>query len=178
MSDKISLEQRAAELVEQLTQLRDDRGAMANLRRGVSSTTEDRAWPWIARWCDITNERQRRIHVTVAAAFASHPEATEHGNMGAVMRSIAQANQKGEDGLKSFEPHFRRFLNCQSSQDVCERMPRIIRMAKQQNIPLNFHQLFMDLCRWDSYSDFVKVRWAADYWGEPKTKDEQKGDAA
>lgn len=52
---------RAKALVDELQKLRDDRGAMANLRRGFSPGTEDRAWPWVARWCDLTNNRQRVI---------------------------------------------------------------------------------------------------------------------
>jgi CRISPR type I-E-associated protein CasB/Cse2 len=175
VSDEKCLEQRAVELVEQLNQLRDDRGAMAGLRRGLSPATEDRAWPWIARWCDITNERQRTIHVAVAAAFATHPESAGQSNMGAVMRDIAQRNQKGDDGLKTFEAHFRRFLNCHSAQEVCERLPGIVRMAKQQNIPIDYRQLFLDLCYW---GDRVKIRWAAAYWGEPKSENQPQGDAA
>jgi CRISPR type I-E-associated protein CasB/Cse2 len=169
-------EQWATELVERLSQLRDDRGAMANLRRGLSPATEDRAWPWIARWCDITNERQRTIYTAVAAAFATHPETADQGNMGTVMREIAQRNQKGDDGLKTFEAHFRRFLNCHSYQEVCERLPGVVRMAKQQGISIDYRQLFLDLCYW---GDRVKIRWAAAYWGEAKNENkQQQGDAA
>ena len=175
MSDEISLEERAGELMERLSQLRDDRGAMADLRRGLSQATEDRAWPWIARWCDITNDRQRRIYTVVAAAFAMHPETTDQGNMGTVMHAIAQCNQKGDDGLKSFEPHFRRFLNCHAAPEVCERLPGIVRRAKQQGIAIDYRQLFLDLCYW---GDRVKIRWAATFWGEPKSKDKAQGDAA
>jgi CRISPR type I-E-associated protein CasB/Cse2 len=175
VSDEKSAEQHAAGLMERLNQLRDDRGAMAELRRGLSPATEDRAWPWIARWCDITNERQRTIHAAVAAAFATHPETASQGNMGAVMCGIAQRNQKGDDGLKSYEAHFRRFLNCHSAQEVCERLPSVVRMAKQQSIAINYRQLFLDLCYW---GDRVKIRWAAAYWGEPKSENEPQGDAA
>lgn len=175
MSDNQSVEQQSVDLMEQLTALRDDRGAMANLRRGFSSATEDRAWPWIARWCDITNDRQRAIYAAVAAAFATHPEIAVHGDLGAVMQELAQRNQKGEEGLKSFGATFQRFLNCHSPQEVCERLPAIVRMAKQQGVAVNYRQLFIDLCYWGNR---VKVRWASAYWGKPKDADESQGDAA
>lgn len=168
-----TVEQRAADLVAELEKLCGDRGAMANLRRGFSPATEDRAWPWIARWCNLANDRQRIIHTTVAAAFATHPQATDRGNMGLVMRAIAQTDQKGEEGLKSFEARFRRFLSCSSAEEVCQRLSGVIRAAAQHNIPVNYKQLFADLTYWSSRgADQVKVRWAAAYWsgqaqGEP-----------
>lgn len=163
-----TIDQRAERLLERLEKLREDRGAMANLRRGFSPATEDRAWPWIGRWCDLANPWQRTIHTAVAAAYASHPLPTEDGNMGLVMRQIAQSNQEGENGLKTFAARFRRFLGCRTAEEVCQRLPGVIRAAAQRSIPVNYRQLFIDLCYWDRAPSRVKVRWAATYWSEEK----------
>ncbi len=187
MSNDKSPEQRAARLLERLMELcadpekkRDeDRGAMANLRRGFSPATEDRAWPWIARWCEgsFTNPRWRTIYTTVAASFATHhPETaglitTDRKNMGFIMRGIAinksnnNIRKENDDSLKSYEARFRRFLNCRSVNNVCKRLPCVIRTAKKQRIPIDYYQLFIDLCYW---SRNVKIRWADSYWQEKK----------
>ncbi len=154
---------RAERLVEELLKLRDDRGAMANLRRGFSPATEDRAWPWVARWCDLTNDRQRMIYTTVAAAFAAHPQHADSGNLGTTLRQIAHSEQPGEDGLRSFEARFRRLLACNSAEEVCRRISNVVQAAKQRGSPINYERLFKDLWFWDYYGDRIKVSWAAAY---------------
>lgn len=84
--------------------------------------------------------------------------------MGLTMREIARGRDGGEKALESFEPRFRRFLTCQSSAEVCQRLPGVIRAAAQRGIPPNYRQLFIDLYYW---GERVKVRWAAAFWGEP-----------
>ena len=65
-----NLDERAAAFVASLQARREDRGLMANLRRGFSEATADRAWPYLARWCNLENRRERTIFQTVAASFA------------------------------------------------------------------------------------------------------------
>ena len=38
----------------------------------------------------------------------------------------------------------------------------MILAAKAKGFPVNYEQLFLDLCYW---SDRVKARWAQEYWG-------------
>lgn len=155
---------RAARFVAHLQARQEDRGLMADLRRGFSETTADRTWPHIAPWCELTNPRQRVIYQTIGAAFATQPEATEEGNMGNVMRRLAMGDGRGEDGLKTFDSRFRRFLSCTAAQEICDRLPSIIRAAGNRSIPINHVQLLTDLWFWD-WNDYAKIRWASAYWG-------------
>jgi CRISPR type I-E-associated protein CasB/Cse2 len=41
----------------------------------------------------------------------------------------------------------------------------MILAAKAKGIPVNYEQLFADLCYW---GDNVKARWACEYWGAPE----------
>jgi CRISPR system Cascade subunit CasB len=164
MTHQTPIEKRSGRLLEHLKRLRDDRGAMANLRRGFSPATEHRAWPWVAQWCDLNDDRLRAIVTSVAAAFATHPELATEGNLGLTMREIAHGRDGGEKALESFEPRFRRFLTCQLSADVCQRLPGVIRAAAQRGVGINYRQLFIDLCYW---GDRVKLRWAEAFWGQP-----------
>ena len=159
------LAERAAAFVADLTARREDRGLMADLRRGFSSATADRAWPYLARWCDLTHDRQRVIYQTVAAGFATNPETTTEGNMGDTMRALATGKVPGEDGLKTFEARFRRFLSCDTISDVSQRLPTVIRATQARGIPINHRRLLEDLHYW---GDRVKIRWAGAYWGSAR----------
>ena len=141
---------------------RKDRGMMAALRRGFSEATEDQTWSYLGRWCDLSNNRQRIIYQTVAAAYATHPVNAKQGNMGSVLRILAMGDGRGIDGLKSFDMRLRRFLTCDSAQEVCKRLPGIIRAAAQKGITINYAQLFVDLQYWGRRT---RVEWASAYWG-------------
>ena len=143
-----------------------DRGALADLRRGFSKTTAHRAWPYLAPWCDLTNDRDRDVWMTIAAGFATL-EATDGraGNMGATLRKIAIGDRKKEktEALRSFDGRFRRLLTCRTAEEVCERLPGVFRTAKakQKGIGIDCRQLWEDLSGW---GEEAKVRWAKGYW--------------
>jgi CRISPR type I-E-associated protein CasB/Cse2 len=42
----------------------------------------------------------------------------------------------------------------------------VILAAKAKDVPINYEQLFADLCYW---GDRVKERWAREYWGGTET---------
>jgi len=148
-----------------------DRGALADLRRGFSESTQHRAWPYIAPYCDLTNPRDRIVCLTVAAGFATHEGTADRGNMGTTLRAIAlgDSTRKPEEALKSFDGRFRRLLTCHSAEELCAHLPGVIRAAKQKSVHINFRQLHEDLTYW---GERAKVRWAAQYWG---TREEKGG---
>lgn len=153
---------------------RSDNGALADLRRGFSAATENRAWPYLAGWCDLTDFRERIIWQTLAAGFAvlKHTD-SKAGNMGATLRNIAISGAKDKkEALKSFGGRFRRLLTCHEAKDVCERLPGVFRMAEQKGVRVNFRSLFWDLVCWRSDKRDVKVEWAAAYWNVLNEKQE------
>lgn len=143
-----------------------DRGVLADLRRGFSAGTADRCWPYIARYCDLSRNRERIIWQTIAAGFATHEATVTGGNFGKTLRSLAIEGAAGnpDDALKSFDARFRRLLTCHNSEEVCQLLPGIIRAAKNKNnIPIDYERLFTDLWYW---GERVKLRWAVSYWGK------------
>jgi len=151
-----------------LTRLRElvakqDRGALAALRRGLSPATEHYAWPLLAGWgVDLTRERERIIHLVVAGCYAEHPEEASEGNLGTTAHRIATDKGGGEDGLKSFDARFRRLLICGNVGELSERVPPIVRAAKARGVPVNYHRLFKDMWFWGERS---KLDWAQAFWG-------------
>ena len=156
------MQETAKDLLEYLESHKEDRGMMADLRRGFSEATSDRTWPYVASWCDLANDRMRTIYQTVMASYAYHPLVTDEGNMGRVMRQIAIGHGGSQEGLKTFDARFRRILTCDSSTEVCQQIGRVIRAAAQKGIPINYTELFKDLWYW---GERVKLRWGSAYWG-------------
>lgn len=150
----------------------ENRGMMADLRHGISSATEYRAWPHIAPWCrDFGDDDERRIMLTVGAGFATHQRTSPGtGNMGAVLRSIATGDGRGVEGLSTFDARFRRLLACSDAPEVCDHLPGVLRAAGRRGVPVDFGLLHSDLIRW---GERVKVAWARAYWAE--SPEEEQG---
>jgi|SRR5208282_1057623 len=150
-------EESAAKVLACLRQLRNDRGAMADLRCALNFARRARAWPLLARVGGI----DRPIYETVAGLFAHHPDETHTGNIGTTCHRLAVENN-------SFDGRFRRLLTC-DRDEICKRLRPVILTAKAKGIPVNYEELFADLCYW---GDNVKARWAREYWGAPVDTEE------
>jgi CRISPR system Cascade subunit CasB len=141
----------ARNLLQYLRRLKDDRGAMAELRCALSETPAKRAraWPLLARVGGVGD-----IHVeTVAGLFAWHPEETAQGNLGTTCRLLSAKNE-------SFDGRFRRLLSC-DRDEVSQRVRPVALAARPRGIPVNYEELFADLRFW---GERVKERWAREYW--------------
>ena len=145
-----------ARLLAYLRQLKNDRGAMADLRCALNPAKLPRAWPLLARVSGIGNPRVESI----AGLFAYHPDETHTGNLGTTCMRVQRQNE-------SFDARFRRLLSC-DRDEIFERLRPVIFAAKAKGIPVNYEQLFADLCYW---SDAVKARWAQEYWGTPEVEE-------
>jgi CRISPR system Cascade subunit CasB len=142
----------ANKLLVYLRQLRNDRGAMANLRCALNPSRHTRAWPLLGHVGGIGWP----IYETVAGLFAYHPDETHAGNLGTTCRHLASENN-------SFDVRFRRLLSC-DRDEIVERIRPVGLAAKAKGIPINYEELFTDLWYW---SDRVKARWAREFWGAP-----------
>ena len=142
--------ERAAAVLALLRSLKNDRGAMANLRCALVPARRHRAWPLLARVGGIDDP----IAETVAALYAYHPEETTAGNLGDTCRQLAGTHT-------SFDGRFRRLLAC-DRDELCERLRPVVLAAKAKGIRVNYQTLVEDLCWW---GDRVRVRWAQAFWG-------------
>ncbi len=159
---------------------RDDRKTLAELRRGLSSTTRQSAWQYIVPYCKgFDDPVTRTIWCTIAGLAAllmpDHLNTAErHHNLGATMRLIC--GEKGQEGLKTFEPLFRRLLSHSSVDGLCEHVARIGRTASVKGVHMNLVRLFWDLCSWNDPDkrESVRVKWAQQFFGaKPDTTEEE-----
>ncbi len=143
-----------------------NRGPLARLRRGLSETTQQDAWPVLGRLFGefaVGNP----VFETVAGCFALYPfeKAPPIGNFGeTVGRTIPDEKMRDEK-----EPHtrFRRLLACDSRDDICQHVRHAVRLAKSKDVPINYRQLFLDLWWWPGFNNRIKIDWAKAYWSVP-----------
>ena len=153
---------------------KDDRGTLAELRRGLSDTTQDQAWEHLIPYCaDFdTNESHRAVWCAVGGLAAllvpdglisSEP----WSNLGTTMCALAKGDGTDEQkALKSFEPKFRRALSCDDTMSICELVVGIGRTAAGKGVPVNLKSLFWDLWNWNDLDkrEQIRLRWAKQYF--------------
>ena len=146
----------AVTVMDYLRRFKDDRGAMADLRRALNPAQRHRAWPLLGRVGGIGNSR---IEV-IAGLFAYHPDETHEGNLG----TTCPPPQAGEQQLRgSLHP----VAGLRLRRDLRPAAP-VILAAKAKGIVVNYERLFTDLSYW---GDRVKADWAREYWGVPRMEE-------
>lgn len=153
----------------------NDRGYLAELRRGMSSTTQMQAWEHIVPFCKgFEDDAIRTIWCSFGGCAAliiqSGLNTSEPPwyNFGSTMRAIARGSGSGSvnERLKSFEPKFRRLLSCHDVMNLCEMVVGIVRTAESLSVKVNLKKLFWDLMDWRDAEkrEKAKLRWAEQYF--------------
>jgi CRISPR type I-E-associated protein CasB/Cse2 len=164
-------EEQGKKLIEDLFALKNDKTIMANLKKGLIEERSFKAWPILRRWCDIENNRERTITLTVAGYFATYLEGHKsslirgENNFGTSLRNLALCKNPGisiSEALSLNERHLFKLLKCESYDVVCERIGFFIRMMKSNGIFIDFIELYADLCYWGTN---VRIRWTENYYG-------------
>lgn len=147
-----------------LEKLRDDRGALAALRRGLGQAagTVPDMYPYVVPLLPKTPNRDlEEVYYLIASLFAYHPESATAGNFGDHFRTVANIEREHSDAIE------RRFAILLRAHP--DDLPTLLRQAvdylRSKNIPINWDQLLNDLLRWSSPSRFVQRRWANAFWG-------------
>lgn len=149
---------------------KDDRGYLATLRRGLSDTTQEQAWPLVAPWCPrFDDETSRKIWCTIGGAAAllcaAGIDTDTYASLGSVMRQIALGT-KQQNPILSFEPKFRRILNSPDSIDLCNLVVGVVRTAERKDIRINCLALFWHLVQWNDSEqrERIRIQWACDFY--------------
>lgn len=154
---------------------RDDRGTLAELRRGLSETTQNQAWehliPYSADFAE--NADHRIIWCTIggiAAMLISEGLSSSEpwDNIGTTMRALAKGGGENDEtkALKTFEPKFRRVLSCDDTHSLCEMIVGIGRTAAVKSVSMNLKSLFWDMWNWNDQDkrERIRLQWAKQYF--------------
>lgn len=158
--------------IEYLESLRDNRGALAALRRGLGQPPGAVAdmyryvVPWLPK--DVSRRREMDYYL-IAALFAYHPDTGGIGNMGAHF-----ARTKDPQGdTTAIERRFTALLAAHPD-DMPTYLRQAVSFLRSKEVPVNWHQLFYDLQRWDYDHRPVQREWARYFWGSPQETKETK----
>ncbi|NLF15090.1 MAG: type I-E CRISPR-associated protein Cse2/CasB [Anaerolineaceae bacterium] len=150
-----------------LASLREDRGALAALRRGLGQPpgTVASMYPYVVRW--LPREAypwQEAAYYMVAALFSYHPAEGGAGNMG---QHMARARDpQGDDS--AMERRFTALLAAHPD-DLAFYLRQTIGFLRSKEVPVNWGQLLADILAWDHPDRYIQQQWARSFWGRPQT---------
>lgn len=154
--------------ISHLESLREDRGALACLRRGLGKPPghTPEMFPLIIPYLPSEIEPWRETaYYLIASLFALHPESTNVGNLGDhFARARPPASEKTVDAVE------RRFVALLSAHP--EDLPFYLRQAvsflRSKEVKINWHQLWKDTLAWGHPERYVQRRWATAFWGSSR----------
>jgi CRISPR system Cascade subunit CasB len=140
---------------------REERGALAALRRGAGSPpgTVAAMYPHILPWVP----RQRRVEdaaYVIGSLFALHPQPGGTGTLGKALSMIPGQTE-------SLEKRFVALLNSHYD-DLPHHLRQAVSLLKssEKQIPVDWRQLLRDMLYWEHEKRFVQQRWAREFWRE------------
>lgn len=150
-----------------LETLREDRAALAALRRGLGQPpgTAVEQFPYVVPWLPSQSSRSlEESYFLVASLFAYHPAPGGTGDMGSHM---AQACQAGEDATAT-ERRFTALLAAHPD-DLPFYLRQAVSFLRSREVPINWHQLIYDVRGWGHPDRYVQRRWARSFWAAATT---------
>lgn len=165
-------DEKKSPLLEFLEKHKDNRRIMALLRAGLTEDTEMRAWIILGRIGGIGSSREAMSTRLTAGCFALHPCHADGINMGGVCRRLCGPAEQPWDCDVPPGPmsrHFSRLLQA-DRKELCALLPRFIRRAKQEGIPVDYVALRQDILDWPR----CRERWAMSFWSPQKAKKKKK----
>ena len=151
-----------------LKKISTDTGLRAALTRADNPNTEPEAWPFLARFCDLERENERRAYGLVAAVIArTRTEKNGNQTLGIALRQCKVDLTQDDD---SIERKLRRILACDSTAELIPVLRPLLRfITGKDGVQLDFAQLLQDILY---FGDKTKVRWAAQYFRNAKKEEE------
>jgi CRISPR system Cascade subunit CasB len=138
----------------------EDRAALAALRKGARA---EPGWPpemWkyvVDHLRDRENPEDRWYFVT-AAMFGINPKHLKSMTIGNCFQQLVQKSK-----TDSLEKRFLALLNAHPD-DLPQRLYRMTRRFKSEELGLDYYTLLRDLLNWDRADRRVQKRWARDFY--------------
>ena len=148
--------------------LRDDRGALAALRRGLGQEPGRAVemYRYVVPWVpDQASRQEERAFYLIAALFAYHPDPGGWGNLGDAFRRTL--DPQGDN--TAIERRFTALLGAHPD-DLPFYLRQAVGFLKSKETPIDWQQLLMDLLAWGHPDGYVQRNWARSFWGRAPQK--------
>ncbi len=145
-----------------LKRLDQDPAFGAALRRADNPATEYQSWEYLAPWCDLEKEWERRPYTVIAAALG-RAKPTVDGRLG-IGQALAVCFDDGNKS-DSAKAKLRRLLACDTVAEACTILRPLLSLidSKAVGAGLQYGQLLDDLLWFKA--DRTRARWASDFYG-------------
>ncbi|WP_010255765.1 type I-E CRISPR-associated protein Cse2/CasB [Treponema primitia] len=151
-----------------------DKAFGAAMRRADNPVTERHSWDYLAQWCDLEKIDKSRAYALIGAAVAK-AKPVQNGSLG-IGRAIAQcyadegrSNGNEKDAAKI---KLRRLLACKTTKEACGILRPLLSLIKSRNIHLDYAKLLQELQYNDeAFNDWIKRRWAMDFYNKKETEE-------
>ncbi len=156
-------------LVDYLIELasREDRRALAMLRRSLAPGCEASAYPVVARFFPADRRPTlERAMLTVAGLFATHPQQGS-ASLGSALRRLAD-----KKGSCSIEGRFLAMLDARS-EDLGQHLRQLVSLLASEGYAIDWRDLLRALKNWDFEDNWVRRQWAKDFWGGRGEQDQE-----
>jgi len=148
---------------------REDRGALSELRRSLISGNDTLAARHVLPWLGAeVGQRRESLALLVSGLFAMHPERATGPNFGHSMGRVWQV----QDKRPSTEQRFVALLDAHT-EDLRYYLRQAISLVGSHDIPVDWAQLYRDLCNWRHADRFVQRKWARAFWGASPEEESQ-----
>jgi len=165
-------------LIARLVQLkeRDDRAALAALRRGLGKPpgTVPEMFPYVEPFIPV-DEYASRVDAAylVASLFGMHPHhaqppeaarSRQQRSFGASLARIRRREDRGEED-QGVARRFGALLNC-NSESLPTHLRHLVTLlhSRSPETPIDYEQLFNDIVWWEAADRRVQRAWAAGFW--------------
>jgi CRISPR system Cascade subunit CasB len=148
---------------------RDDRGALAALRRGLGKEPGLAAamFPYVVPWIGDGSVWDEDAYYHVASLFAWHQGTEWNGpgirrNLGASFARLAL-----DTGSGSIEGRFVAALDSPRS-DLPDHLRHAVGLCRSHDVPVDWLQLLRDIRHWSAENRSVQRAWAREFWRRPE----------
>lgn len=165
--------------VDYLETLREDRAALAALRRGLGQApgTVPDMYPYVVRFLPkdaYPDSWAEQCYYLIAALFALHPESAIEGNLGSHFAATLEPNPDNNPNINAAtERRFTALLTAHPD-DLPFYLRQAISFLKSKEVAVNWHQLMWHLRDWGypERQNRVQKQWAAQFWRRQNAADE------
>lgn len=151
--------------IQYLTSLRDDRAALAELRRGLGRPSQLGLYRHVARFLSPhTTPWHERALLTIAPLFGLHPEPGDV-TLPVALARVAQARDSG-----SIEARFIALLDAET-EDLPVHLRHAITLVRGHTptIAVDYDDLLRTVRAWSHPHRYAQRRWARAYWSPTST---------
>ena len=133
--------------------------ARAAFRRAANPATEFYSWEFLAGWCNLENDKERKIYGLFASFIANAMPSRVDNGVG-IGRGIRQAYGGDVENTAALAK-MRRLLACRNWEEAVSMLWRILLLLASKGVSLNLVSAMRDLFY---FGEKVKVRWANDFY--------------